>query len=72
MSETSQGIWLGGAQKVSHCLCYAGPLAEKRQSEISGKCRRPNPIPWEKNSWERKNMRKRPATERRRECTDLG
>ena len=30
---------------------YAGPLAEKRKSEISGKRHRPKPIPWEKNSW---------------------
>ena len=29
MSETPQGMWLGGAQKDSLWLCYAGPLAEK-------------------------------------------
>ena len=34
-SETPQGIW----------LCYAGPLAEKRRSETSGKRHRPKPIP---------------------------
>ena len=26
-SETPQGTWLGGAQKGSLWLCYAGPLA---------------------------------------------
>ena len=39
--------WLGGAQRGSLWLCYAGPLAEKRKSEISGKRHRPKPIPWE-------------------------
>ena len=33
-------------------LCYAGPLDEKRKSEISGRQRRPKPIPWEENSLE--------------------
>ena len=51
MSETSQGTWLGGAQKGSLWLCYAGPLAEKRKSGILGKRRRPKPIPWENSSW---------------------
>ena len=49
-SESFQGTWLGGAQRGSLCLCYAGPLAEKQKSGISGKRRRPKPIPWEKNS----------------------
>ena len=35
-SETPQGTWLGVAQKGSLWLCYAGPLAEKRKSGISG------------------------------------
>ena len=49
-SETPQGTWLGGVQKGSLWLCYTGPLAEKRKSGILDKRRRPNPIPWEKNS----------------------
>ena len=50
-SETPLGTWLAGAQKGSLWLCYAGSLAEKRKSEISGKRHRPKPISWEKNSW---------------------
>ena len=46
-SETPQGMWLGGSQKGSLWFCYAGPLAEKRKSGISGKRHRPNPIAWE-------------------------
>ena len=46
--ETPRGTWLSGAQKST--LCYAGPLAEKRKSEISSNWHRPKPIPWEKNS----------------------
>ena len=49
-SEAPQRTWFGGAQRGSHWLWYAGPLAEKRKSEISGKRHRPMPIPWEKNS----------------------
>ena len=49
-SETPQSTWLGGAQRGSLWLYYAGPLAEKRKSEIAGKRHRPKPIPWEKNS----------------------
>ena len=37
-SETPQGTWLGGAQRGSLWLCYAGPLAEKQKSEISSNC----------------------------------
>ena len=43
MNKTPQGAWLGGAQKGS--LCYAGSLAEKQKSEISGKRHRPKPTP---------------------------
>ena len=43
-SETSQGTWLGGAQRGSLWLCYAGPLVEERKSGIAGKRRRPRPI----------------------------
>ena len=50
-SETLQGTWIGGAQKGSLWLCYAGSLGEKRKSRISGKRHRLKPIPWEKNSW---------------------
>ena len=50
-SETLQGTWLGGAQRGSLWLCYAGRLAEKRKSEISCRRHRMKPIPWEKNSW---------------------
>ena len=75
-SETPQGTWLGEAQRGSLWLCYAGPLAKKRKSEISGNPHRPKPIPWEKNSWgklgEEENEEDEPAIERRRECTDLG
>ena len=49
-NETPQRTWLSGAQKGSLWLCYAGPLAEKRKSEISGKRHKPKPISW-KNSW---------------------
>ena len=49
-SETLPSTWLGGAQRGSFRLCYSGPLAEKRKSEISGKRHRPKPIPWEKDS----------------------
>ena len=52
MSKTPQGTWLDGAQRGSLWLCYAGPLAEKQKSEISGNRRRPKPTPWERNSWE--------------------
>ena len=51
MSETPQDTWLGGAQRGSLWLCYAGPLAEKRKSGISGKRHRPKSSPWERNSW---------------------
>ena len=44
-SETPQGMWLGGARKGSLGLCYAGSLAGKQKSEISGKRRRPQPTP---------------------------
>ena len=50
-SETPQGMWLGRAQRGSLWLWYAGPLAEKRKSEISGKWHRAKSISWEKNSW---------------------
>ena len=50
-SETPQGTWLGGAQRGSLWLCYAGPLAEKWKSGIAGKRHRPKPIPRKKNSW---------------------
>ena len=50
-SETPQGTWLGKVQRGSLQLCYAGSLAEKRKSEISGNQRRMKLIPWEKNSW---------------------
>ena len=46
MSETPPGTLLGGAQRGSLWLCYAGPLAEKRKGGISGKRYRPKPIPW--------------------------
>ena len=49
-NETPQGTWLSGAQKGSLWLCYAGPLAEKRKSEISGKQHRLKLISQEKNS----------------------
>ena len=52
-SETSPGTWLDGAQKGSLWPCYAGSLSKKRKSEISGKRRRPKPIPWKKNSLEK-------------------
>ena len=75
-SETPQGTWLGGAQKGSLWLCYAGPLADKRKSGISGKRHRPKPIPWEKNSWgklgKEEDEEDEPQIERRSECTDLG
>ena len=51
-SETPPSTWLGGAQRGSLWLCYAGPLAEKRKSETSGKRNKPKPIPWKKNSLE--------------------
>ena len=41
----------GSADLRELWLCYAGPLAEKRKSEISGRRHRPKPIPWERNSW---------------------
>ena len=50
-SETLPGTWHGEAQRGSLWLCYAGSLAEKRKSEISGKRRRLKPILWEKKSW---------------------
>ena len=40
------------AQKGSLWVCYAGPLAERQKSGVSGKRHRPKLIPWEKNSWE--------------------
>ena len=51
MSETPQGTWLSGARIGSLWLCYAGPLAGKQKSGISGNRRRPKPTPWEMNSW---------------------
>ena len=50
-SETPQGMWFGGAQKSSFWFCYAGPLAGRQKSGISGNRRRPKQTPWEKNSW---------------------
>ena len=51
-------------------------MAEKRKSGISGKRRRPKPVPCEKNSWgklgDEEDEEGEPAIERRRECTDLG
>ena len=35
-NETPQGTWLGRAWAGSLWLCYAGPLARKQESEISG------------------------------------
>ena len=59
MSETPQGMWLGGAQRGSLWFCYAEPLAEKRKSGISGKRHRLKPIPWKNNweSWKRKTRK---------------
>ena len=37
-------------RKATLWLCYAGPLAEKQKSEVSGKRHRPKSTPWEKNS----------------------
>ena len=70
-------MWLGRAQRGSLWLCYAGPLAEKQKSEISGKRHRLKPI----NSLGEEQLGKlgeeedeegEPAIEQRRECTDLG
>ena len=49
-SEASPGLWLGGAQRGSLWLCYAGSLAERRKSEITGRRHRPKPTAWEKSS----------------------
>ena len=43
--ESNQGTWLGGARKGSLLLCYAGPLAEKQKSGISGNRRKSKPFP---------------------------
>ncbi len=53
-SDLSKSTWLGGVRKDSLWLCYAGPLVEKQKSGILGKRRKPKPIPWKRNSWERK------------------
>ena len=50
-SEIPQGTWHGGAQRGSLWLRYAGSLAEKRKSEISGNQHKMKTIPWERNSW---------------------
>ena len=50
MNKTPLGRWLGGAQRGSLWLCYAGSLAEKLKSEISVRWHRPKPIPRERNS----------------------
>ena len=50
-SETPQGTRLGGFQKGSLLLCYAGPLAKIQKSGISSNRRRPKPTPWKRNSW---------------------
>ena len=34
-----------GSAELREVACYAGPLAEKRKSPISGKRHRPKPIP---------------------------
>ena len=75
MSETPQSTWLSRAQRGSLWLCYAGPLAEKRKSGISGKQHRSKPIPCEKvESYlgQEEDEEDEPAIERRRECKDLG
>ena len=63
-SETPQDTWLGGAQKGSLWLCYAGPLAEKHKGGVSGKRHRPKPTPWKKNS-QKEDEEEEPVTERR-------
>ena len=72
-SETPQGTWLGGAQKRSLWLCYAGPLAEKQKRGISGKrhSRFHGKKQLEKLG-EEEHEEEEPAKERRREYTDLG
>ena len=50
MNETPQGTWLGGARKGSLWLCYAGSLAGRQKSGISGSRWRPKPTAWERNS----------------------
>ena len=49
-SETLLSTWIGRAQRGSLWLCYAGPLAEKQKSGISGKWHRAKLISWEENS----------------------
>ena len=45
-SETPPGTWLSRTEIGSLWLCYAGPLAEKRKSGISGKWCKLKLIPW--------------------------
>ena len=72
-SETPQGTWLGGARKGSLWLCYAGSLAERQKSGISGNRRKPKSTPRERNSWEKLGEEEdEPATERKKEYTHLG
>ena len=40
-NATLQDTWLDGAQKSSLWLCYAGPLAGRQTSRISGNWCRP-------------------------------
>ena len=51
LSETPQGTWLGRARIGNLWLCYAGPLAGRQKSGISGNLRRSKPISRERNSW---------------------
>ena len=64
-----RGTWLGGAWTGSLCLCYARPLAGKRNRGISSSRRRSKPKLWKLG--EERDEKEKPATERRRECTDF-
>ena len=58
-NETPQGTWLKEDRRGNLWLSYAGPMAGKQTSGISGSWQRPKPTPWERNSWGNKEKRKK-------------
>ena len=65
MSETPQSTWLGGAPRGNLWFCYAGPLAGRQKSGISGNQRRPKSTSWRGTVGKLGEEENEPATERR-------
>ena len=63
-------MWLGGARKGRLWPCYAELLAEREKSGTLGDWRRPKRLP-ERGTVEKEDEEEEPATERRRESTQI-